>query len=92
MTENLVKLLERLSSDEEFRKKVVADKQALAEALSEMGWSPEASANFELKAETNEDGVNCGSICGCSASIGQGCSAKAGHSCSGGSGSQTKGC
>jgi hypothetical protein len=90
MTENLVKLLERLSSDDEFRKKVMADKQSLAEALSEMGWSPEASASFELKAET-KGYWGCGTQCGCAVdSAGQGCSAKAGHNCTSGKGYQIK--
>ena len=86
MSEKLQKLLERLATDEELRKKVMKDKQALAE----MEWSPEEIASFCLKDESRYWG--CGTQCGCSASMGQGCGPKVGHACSGGSGAKIKGC
>ena len=72
MAKKLSELLERLNKDEAFRKRVIRDKKA----LSELGWSPQAIAQFEVKGYRR--GKNCGKQCGCTAKIGQGCSGKVG--------------
>ena len=82
MANQLEELLTRLATDEDLLKRVKEDKQV----LKELGWNPEAIANFEL-AEKGYWG--CGTECGCSSS-GQGCGPKSGHACSSGSGTQIK--
>jgi hypothetical protein len=73
MSRQLEDLLERLSTDEAFREKAMADKQTLAE----IGWSPQAIAAVEIRTEERDWG--CGSVCGCSPHLGAGCSYQNGH-------------
>ena len=86
MSEELVDLLERLASDDEFRVRVHDNKEALAE----IGWKPEAIAAIEV---TKKKGYwGCGSVCGCTARVGQGCGTKVGHIASGDQVIKIKGC
>lgn len=86
MSKKLVELLNRLVTDEEYRKKVMTDKRA----LSEIGWSPKVIAGFSIKDESDYWG--CGTICGCAPKWGMGCDKKTGHFCTKQGGVKVKGC
>ena len=82
-SKRLQDFLNRMANDSDFEKRVKENKNV----LSELGWSPEAISDFQIKPSHTSvsKGIdpNCGTDCGCNSSIGEG----NGHACSGGHGS-----
>lgn len=86
-SKRLQDFLNRMAKDSDFEKRVKEDKNV----LSELGWSPEAISDFQVKRSDKSmddfslscGSLGCGTECGCSPSVGEG----NGHVCSGGHGS-----
>lgn len=80
-SKRLQDFLNRMAKDSDFEKRVKEDKNV----LSELGWSPEAISDFQVKRSdksVDDDYWGCGTECGCyhdSPGSGNGHTCQAGH-------------
>jgi hypothetical protein len=66
-------LLERLDTDKKFAKLLKDDPEA---AARDLGWQPRELVTFGT---AKEGKGGCGTVCGCTADMGQGCGSKRGN-------------